>query len=49
MSYNRANPMSIRMQDPEGNTPLHASARGGHVDLILYFIERGMPIDIVCF
>lgn len=42
----RAVPMSIRTLDAEGNTPLHASARSGHVDLILYFVDQGMPVDL---
>ena len=41
--------MSVGTRDAEGNTPLHISAKAGHVDLILYFIEKGMPIDIVLF
>jgi palmitoyltransferase len=43
----RANPMSLGMRDAEGNTPLHISAKAGHVDIILYFVERGIPIDIL--
>lgn len=42
----RATPMSIRTLDAEGNTPLHASAKSGHVDLILYFVDQGMPVDL---
>lgn len=40
--------MSIRTSDADGNTPLHASAKAGHVDLILYFVDQGMPVDLVC-
>lgn len=40
--------MSVRTLDTEGNTAIHAAAKSGHVDVLLYFIDQGMPVDLVC-
>lgn len=43
----RSSPYSLKMLDPEGNTALHACARKGHVDVAIYLVDQGIPVDVL--
>ena len=37
--------LNIDAQDEEGDTPLHYAVRGGHIDLVMYLLEKGAIIS----